>query len=423
MLISNVIALDGSRQRAHACDVAVEGGRIAAVLPAGSCDGAATVDGKGRLALIPGFVNAHTHAAMTLLRGLGEEKALQEWLEKEIWPVERRLKKRDIYVGTLLAMVEMASCGVTCFGDMYFFMDEVAKAALEVGMRCGICQGIIGAEERTLKIGLALADEWNGRGGLVSVQLGPHAPYTVPPDMMAEVAKAARERGLGVHVHWLETEWELNYIEKELGRDPVFFLSEVGLLDVSSLVLAHGVWFPRDRLNEIAKSNVAVVHNPSSNLKLGSGVMPMPEMLECGVNVALGSDGAASNNRLDVWGEMRTAALLHKGLKRDPSCVTALQVLNAATYEGAKALGFADVGRICEGWQADLVLVDLDRPHYVGWDLDSLAGYLVYAGSSADVKATMVAGRWIYKDGEFLGADTERVMEEAAGCRKRLVGR
>ena len=161
-------------------------------------------------------------------------------------------------------MVEMASASRA--GDMFFH--GRGEGAL-MGMRCGYARASGAGED--LKIGLALADEWNGRGGLVSVQLGPHAPYTVPPDMMAEVAKAARERGLGVHVHWLETEWELDYIEKELGRDPVFFLSEVGLLDVSSLILAHGVWFPRDRLSEIAKSNVAVVHNPSSNLKLGSG--------------------------------------------------------------------------------------------------------------------------------------------------------
>lgn len=421
LLLKNVVALDGFMSCARICDVLVEEGSIVSILPPGEGAADETFDGKGKVAVIPGLVNTHTHAAMTLLRGLGEELPLQEWLKEKMWPVEARLDAEKVYWGTRSALLEMVAAGTTCFGDMYFFMDDVARAAHETGMRCGLSRGLIGDDMERLQENLDLADRWNGKDGLITVQLGPHAPYTVPPHMLETVASAARENGLGVHVHWLETEWEVGYIRDELGKDPVDLLFETGLADMSHLILAHGVWFPVERLGDIARDNVTVVHNPSSNMKLGSGVAPVPEMLEAHVHVALGTDGAASNNRLDMWQEMREAALLHKVFKKDPTVVTAREVLRMATREGARALGFGDVGLLREGWKADLALVDLDRPEFLGWDGDNLAQFLVYAGNSSQVVGTLAAGKWLYRKGEFPGQDRETVLQEALRCRRELV--
>ena len=230
---------------------------------------------------------------------------------------------------------------------------------------------------------------------------------------MKNIAEAAKSHGLGVHFHFLETKGELD----NLGVDPVKYLQDSGLLDVPYLTLAHAVYLdPKADL----PGNVALVHNPCSNLKLGSGIMPLPSWLERGFPVALGTDGASSNNQLDIWGEMRTAALIHKGANMNPVCVTALDVLRMATYEGAKAFGFSQKGMIREGWFADLVLVNLDKPHYIGVNEENLAAYLVYAGSSADVAGTMVNGKWLYRNGEYPTLDREEIMQKAREARDAI---
>ena len=277
---------------------------------------------------------------------------------------------------------------------------------------------VLDERARRIQEGLDLAEHWHGREGLITVQLGPHAPYTVPPDDMRRIFQAAREHGLGVHLHFLETEWELNYLRQELKREPADYLRDVGLLDAPQTVLAHAVWL--DPATEVDLSRVTLVHCPGSNLKLGSGVMPLAAWLEKGTPVALGTDGASSNNRLDMWEEMRTVALLHKGVNHDPMCVPALDALRMVTYEGARAFGFAQKGMIREGWMADLVLVDLDQPHYVGVDEENLATYIVYAGSSADVVGTMVNGKWSFRNGEFPTLDREEIVERAREAREAI---
>ncbi|MBQ7267361.1 MAG: amidohydrolase family protein, partial [Synergistaceae bacterium] len=212
----------------------------------------------------------------------------------------------------------------------------------------------------------------------------------------------------------LETEGEL----RNLGVEPVKYLEDSGLLDVPYLTLAHAVYL--DPKSEIPSENITLVHNPCSNLKLASGIMPLPEWLERGMPVALGTDGASSNNRLDMWEEMRTAALLHKGATRDPVCVSALDVLNMATYEGARAYGFSMKGMIREGWFADLVLVNLDKPQYIGFNEENLAAYLVYAGSSTDVAGTMVNGKWLYRNGEYPTLDSEEIIQKAREAREAI---
>jgi 5-methylthioadenosine/S-adenosylhomocysteine deaminase len=431
-LFKDVFILDGERKKAQRGHILVSKGRIQSVLDLSATPPAADklVDGRGHMAVLPGFVNAHTHAAMTLLRGLGEEAPLMDWLKEKIWPVEAKMTAGHIRRGTDSAILEMLATGTTCFADMYFEMDGVAQAALEAGIRCALCRGITDGPpasdgtrkiDRSIEENLSLYEKWHGREGLLTVQFGPHAPYTVPLPDMKKITALAAERGMGLHFHFLETEWELSYIRDELKLSPEAYLQETGILGVPGAVLAHGVWMDPKWADEADFSLAAIVHNPCSNLKLGSGVMPLDAWLDKNVGLALGTDGASSNNRLDMWAEMRSAALLHKGVQRDPMSVPALDILRMATFEGARAFGFANKGLIRDGWMADLILVDLDQPHYVGADEDNLAGYIVYAGSSADVRGTMVNGKWLYKDGAYPSLDREEIVRKAREARQEIV--
>lgn len=422
-LYKNVVVWDAESENARLCDVRTEGAEFAAVAQAGTLKGEAAFDGRGSTALLPGFVNAHGHAAMTLLRGLGEELALMDWLQKKIWPVENKLDGDMIYMGTQLALMEMLSTGTTCFADMYFFMDRVAEAALDGGMRAGLSRGIVPDENGgrgRLDENLKLAHDYGGAKGLINVQLGPHAPYTVPTAFMTEIAAAAKENGLGVQLHWLETknDWPLSDGSKTM--DPEEYLEKTGLTEAKHLLLAHCVWMEKEKFQFYARPNITVAHNPKSNWKLGSGTAPVCAMSEAGIAVALGTDGASSNNRLDMWDEMRFAALAQKGANLDPTLLPARDALRMATVAGARALGFEKTGLVREGWTADFMLVDLDRPHYVGWDLENLPGCLVYAGSSADVAVTVVAGETLYENGNFARLDKEKITAEANAARKRL---
>ena len=419
-LFKDVLITDGARDRAKRVHMLVSKGRIAEIIDAGKTPPSADkiISGHGKMAVIPGFVNAHTHAAMTLLRGLGEEAPLMEWLQNKIWPVENKLTPDYIYWGTLSAMLEMLASGTTCFADMYFEMERVAEAVLSAGMRAALCRGITAGEpgklEKSLQNNLELAEKFHGREGLITVQLGPHAPYTVPLDFMKTICSEAKSHGLGVHFHFMETEGEKN----NLGMSCADYLEKSGLFEVPYAALAHAVYLDTD-IN--LPENFTLVHNPSSNLKLASGVMPLSQWLDSGVSVALGTDGASSNNRLDMWEEMRTAALLHKGVNKDPLCVSAVEALRMATYEGAKAFGFSQKGMINEGWVADLGLINLDSPHYIGVNEENLAQYLVYAGSSTDIIGTMVNGRWLYRNGDYPTLDKEEILDKARSAREAIL--
>ena len=424
-LFKDVLILDGGMESAQFGHVYINGGYIESVFRKDEALPQADeiVEGRGAKALLPGFVNGHTHAAMSLLRGLGEELPLMEWLKEKIWPVEAKLTPQLIRAGTELALLEMARTGTTCFADMYFEMEQVAQAAVSMGMRAGICRGLIGNDDKRLEEGLALAENWNGRDGLITVQLGPHAPYTVPFDYLKKIVAIAKEKNLGLHIHLLETKWELDYFKDELKMSPQDWLTDSGMLELSRVILAHGVWMdPEWAINKsVDFSNVTIAHNAGSNLKLASGIFPLDKWSNAHVALSLGTDGASSNNRLDMWQEMRCVALTQKGVFRDPLLAKASDVLRMATYEGAISLGFTKKGYLREGWAADLVLVDLDAPHYVGVNEDNLACFIVYAGCSEDVEGTMVAGKWIYKNGDYPTCDRDKIMESAKEARKKLL--
>ena len=394
-------------------DILIDGERIAAVGPglSGQARGADVIDASGHL-VIPGMVNAHTHAAMTLLRSFADDLPLQTWLTEKIWPVESQLTGDDVYWGTLLAIVEMIRGGVTTFADMYFFMDRVAEAVEASGVRALLAPGLFDGEgwERQLADAKALFKTWHGAaGGRIRVAFGPHAPYSAF-NVMRRAAQAAGELGTLVHIHLSETRREVEECRQRHGVTPIALAAREGVFDVPVLA-AHCVHVTTEDMALMAERGVRVAHNPTSNMKLGSGRAPVQAMLERGLVVGLGTDGAASNNNLDLLEEARLAAFLAK-MEEAPAALPAPQVLHMATAGGAAALGWSEIGAIEPGRAADLVFVDTSGPHWQP-PFDPCAN-LIYSASARDVTSVMVAGRFVMKDGELCTVDEEQVLREAA---------
>ncbi|WP_338834671.1 5-methylthioadenosine/S-adenosylhomocysteine deaminase [Moorella humiferrea] len=397
--------------------IAVDGDRLyyvgpANALPAGwQADTVIKADDKVAL---PGLVNAHTHAAMALLRSYADDLPLKEWLEKKIWPREARLTREDIYWGTKLALLEMIRSGTTTFADMYFNMDAVAEAVVEAGLRACLSQGLIGLQDGDggrLATGVSLVKEWQGAGdGRITTMLGPHAPYTCPPEYLTKVAATAAGLGVGLHIHLAETKGEVADIQSRYGATPIALANRLGLFELPVLA-AHCVHLTPEDISILAEKKVGVAHCPESNLKLASGVAPVKAMLSAGVNVAIGTDGAASNNNLDMVGEMRTCALLAKGISGDPTAVPAHQALVMATLNGARALGLdKEIGTLEAGKKADLILVKKHRPHMM--PSHNVEADIVYAANGNDVDTVIVNGEILMSGGEVKTLDVEEIYAE-----------
>jgi len=402
--------------------VVVQAGRIEAVLPAAEAAeryaDSARVDLPGH-ALIPGLVNAHTHAAMALMRGFADDLPLMRWLEEHVWPAEaKNVSAEFVKDGTLLACAEMLRGGVTCFNDMYFFPEAALEAALQAGMRASL--GLIVVEfpsayasdpEAYLAQGLALRDRWREHA-LVSFCLAPHAPYTVSDASFRKVAQLSAELELPVHVHVHETADEVARSVAEHGVRPLARLARLGLLG-PSLIAVHSVHLTAEEIALLAKHGASVAHCPSSNLKLASGFAPVAQLLAAGVNVALGTDGAASNNRLDMFTEMRHAALLAKAAGGSAEAMPAHAALHAATLGGAVALGAqARIGSIVPGKAADLVAVALDdislQPVY------DVISHLVYVCGREHVSDVWVGGERVLRERELTRVDGADLQGRAA---------
>lgn len=405
--------------------VALDGPQILYVGPeAGLPDDFAptrVLDGSGR-ALIPGFVNAHQHAAMTLLRGYADDMRLMEWLQEKVWPAEARLTPEDVYWGTLLAIAEQLRSGITAFADMYFFMDEVARAVEEAGVRACLAAGLIGLKpdaDRQLREGVELFQRWHGRaGGRITIALGPHAPYTCPDWYMKEVMGEARRLGAAVHIHLAETAEEVERLRAERGVSPVRWAHDLGLFELP-VTAFHCVHVDAEDIALLASGGVAVVHNPISNFKLASGIAPVAELRSAGVTVALGTDGACSTNHLSMFEEMRLCAWAQKVRTGDARVLSAAEVFRMATVDGARALGLSRLGRVAPGYAADLVMVDLNASHLV--PRHDLLSLVVYSVQAADVCLAVVAGRVVYEDGAILTFDESRVRAECQERARRLV--
>jgi 5-methylthioadenosine/S-adenosylhomocysteine deaminase len=386
--------------------VAVRDGKIEALLP--ERDAAARFPGyeKQELkshVLMPGLVNAHTHAAMSLLRGLGDDLPLMRWLEEHIWPTETKHVSREfVRDGTLLACFEMIRGGITCFNDMYFFPEASLEAALAAGLRSA--QGMIVIEFPSayasdaadyLRRGLELRDRSRDES-LASFCLAPHAPYTVADSSFRRISTLAAELDVPVHIHLHETRGEIARSLAEHGVRPLERLARLGLVG-PGLVAVHAVHLEAAEIDSLAQHGCSVVHCPSSNLKLASGFAPVPSLLKKGVNVALGTDGAASNNRLDMFQEMRAAALLAKAVGDDAQAMPAHAALRAATLAGARALGLEKtIGSIEPGKSADLIALDFSAPELL--PCYDVASHLVYAAGREHVTHAWVAGRALMRE-------------------------
>jgi 5-methylthioadenosine/S-adenosylhomocysteine deaminase len=425
-LIDNCALLDASAPSGviTGCHVAVEDGRIEYAGPADAHAQKApaehTIDAGGALVL-PGLVNAHTHVPMTLLRSVANDVPLREWLNDRIWPLEARFDSDMIYWGTLLGITEMLSNGVTAFAEMYFFMDDIAKAVEKSGIRASLYRAVMGVEDDEGRIDDAEAvyKRWNGAAnGRIQVGLGPHAEYTCSPKVLTQSLERAQKLGCGLHIHISETRPEHEACKETRGKTPARHFYDLGLLDVPC-ILAHGVMLEKEDMALIAEKGAVIAHCPGSNLILASGVAPVKEMLDAGVTVALGTDGAASNNRLDVWREMYLAAVLQKGRLHDAAALPAETALKMAAEAGAKALGLeGEAGALKPGARADVILVDTDKPHY--WPDTDMRNHLVYSGSASDVILTMVDGEVLYNRGEYTVLDIGEIRYNIQSIARRL---
>lgn len=375
--------------------------------------------------LLPGFINAHTHAPMTLLRGLADDLELSVWLKEYIWPAESRfVGPRFVRDGTRLAIAEMLRSGTTCFNDMYFFPDAAIEVCREAGMRASIGITIIEIESAWasdvgsyIDKGLQLYDRCR-QDPLLSFTLSPHAPYTVSDETLKRIAILSAEQNFPVHIHLLETEWEVKQSYQQHNLHPIARLEQEGLLN-RRLQAVHMAQLSAEDIEKIAPSGASVVHCPQSNLKLASGFCPVAALLDAGVNVVIGTDGAASNNSLDLLAEAQTAALLAKGVAADAKVVDAFRALEMMTINGATALGLQEqIGSIEPGKQADLCALDLRQPETQ--PLHNVVSQVMYAASGRQVSDVWVAGRQLLKSGALTTINLEEVLSSARYWQDRL---
>lgn len=376
-----------------------------------------TVECNGNL-MIPAFYNIHCHAAMTLFRGYGEDLPLQRWLEERIFPAEEKLTYQSVRVASTLAIAEMLRTGTASFSDMYMFVDAVAESVLETGIKANLSRSLVSfdpqidmTKDARLAEALHVAERYHGAGnGRLKIDLSLHAEYTNVPRACEYVGRCAADRGLGMQLHLSETEKEHAECIARHGKTPTRFFADLGVLDVPTTA-AHCVWVSEEDMGILAQKGVTVAHNPVSNLKLGSGVMPLRRMLDAGIRVGIGTDGVASNNRLDLLRELQTAAILHKGIQRDPAVTSAANMLPLATRNGALSQGRFDCGTLQVGNRADLVLIDRHSIHNMPC-FDEYA-MLLYSADSSDVRMTVVDGRILYRNGEYTSIDEERLRFES----------
>lgn len=424
-----LVTQDDARRVLHDAAVTVTGGLIDAIGPWDALKETAaseTID-LSRDIVLPGLVNTHTHAAMTVFRGLQDDLPLMEWLTGHIWPAEARLTPEIVALGTTLAAAEMLSTGTTTFCDLYIFEKAAAKAAMDAGIRAVVGEGVFdtpNASYRSVVEAFEKVDELRefcaGEGrGLVTPCMVAHSVYATGHETLRRLAALAAETGTLLTLHAAETASETVMCLERFGRRPVAILDDLGLLS-PSLLLAHAVDVTPEEIALMARCGVKVAHNPRSNMKLASGMAPVTAMRQAGLAVALGTDGAASNNALNMFAEMGQAALLAKIQTGDPTALPAKAVLDMATLGGAKALGLDGVGSIETGKQADLIALRGDAPNLQ--PPNGAVSHLAYAASGHETRLTMVAGRVLYRDGAFTTIDYPSLVKEMQSVRKWAKG-
>ena len=427
-----VVSMDESVTVVENGAVAIDAGLILAVGTAAdiknSYSAVDTLSGENRI-VMPGLINGHSHAAMTLLRGVADDLALMDWLNNYIFPAEVEFVDSEfVRIGTELACWEMIRGGTTTFVDMYYYPDAVANVVENCGMRALISATVIDqrspdAENAadSIRKGIAFIERWQNRNSRITPIFGPHANYTLNAEQLAATRAAATEYGVGISIHMAESPFEVQYSKDNFGMTSVEFFDSINFFD-GPTIAAHMVWPSKREIKILAERNVGVVHNPTSNMKIASGVAPVAEMLQAGVRVGLGTDGAASNNDLDMWEEMRLASFLQKIDRMDPQVLPARTVLKMATSGGAIAVGLGDkVGSLEVGKRADVIQVAFDDVHHVPtYDVIS---HLVYVTDEQDVTSVVVDGKVLMKEREIQTIDTERVAAEANALAAQFLGR
>ncbi|MGV8075016.1 MAG: amidohydrolase [Syntrophobacteraceae bacterium] len=422
-----VLTLDSLDRRFNPGAVAIRDGKITAIGRSEAIQSAfvapKTLDVAGCVVL-PGLINGHTHAAMTLFRGLADDLPLMEWLQQHIFPAEQKLTEEWVYWGTLLACAEMILSGTTSFCNMYLFEHKAAQAAKAAGMRALLGEVLYdfpspnyGPIENGLSFTESLIREWRG-DPLIRIAVEPHAVYTCSPSLLKQCHELAVRHNVPLCIHLSENDDEVRQTLERYQARPVVHMERLGMLN-SNLIADHCVVLDEQDMELLAERGVHVIHNPESNMKLASGIAPVPRLLEMGVNVALGTDGCASNNDLDLFGEMDTCAKLHKVATLDPTVLPAATVLKMATTNGAAALGLGDkIGALEVGRLADLIVVDFEKPHLT--PLYEPTSHLIYAAAGSDVRHSIVNGRLVMEDRKILTFDIDEVMRHVRSFAREI---
>jgi len=414
-----IITLDNDLSILENGIVAVNGDRIEALLPhpeEGRIQAKEVIDARGGLVL-PGLINAHTHAAMSLFRGLADDLPLMDWLNYYIFPAEKKMDSDFVYIGSLLACAEMILSGTTTFCDMYLFENSVAQAAGRAGMRALVGEVLYdfdspnyGSIENGFSYTEGLILKW-ADDPLVSVAVMPHSTFTCSPDLLVKANELALKHHVPLVIHLAETQAEVREVVERYGKRPAEHLKDLGILGPHCLA-AHCIHLNENEIDLLADKDVKIAHNPESNMKLASGVAPIPEMIDRNLAVGLGTDGCASNNNLDMFGEMDTAAKLHKIVMMDTTAADAITVLKMATINGARALGMEHlIGTLEPGKKADIIVVDTRSPHLT--PLYNPYSQLVYAAMGSDVTTSIIDGKVVMKDKKLRTLDPEEIMEKA----------
>ena len=383
-----------------------------------------TIGGKG-YAAFPGLVNTHTHAPMVYFRGLEDDLPLKVWLEEHIWPAEEKWLSHE-FVGDAveLACLEMLKAGITVYNDMYFYGDAIARSTKNIGMRAVIGAGILDFPSKTAKTteeyfsnAENFIKDWIG-DELIVPGIAPHAPYTCSPDTMQRAKRLSGKYNIPLHVHLSETEWEVGEIRNKYGKTPIALLESIGILD-ERVIAAHCVWATDEEINILARRKVGVAHCIESNMKLTSGIAPVVKMLNSGVKVTFGTDGAASNNDLNILSEMSTAAKVHKAVSGDPTALNAKQAFLMATRWGAEALGLGSIsGSIEEGKSADIVIADMKKPHLT--PMYDIYSHIVYSMNAADIDTVIVNGKVVIDNRRLTTADESEIINKAVEWGKKI---
>tara|TARA_B110000483_G_scaffold164381_1_gene194633 strand:- start:6662 stop:8104 length:1443 start_codon:yes stop_codon:yes gene_type:complete len=422
ILGDTIVTMDAMGAILENSAIAIDDGVILAVGPAAQItaeySAMETLDGENRI-VMPGLINGHSHAAMTLFRGIADDLTLMDWLNNYIFPSEVQFVDSELVrIGTELACWEMIRGGTTTFVDMYYYPETVAEVVDSCGMRALVSATVIDqrspdAESAadSIQKGIEFIGRWKNKNSRITPIFGPHSNYTLNAEQLQAVRAAATEYGVGISIHMSESPFELQYSKDTFGKTSVEFYESIGFLD-GPTIAAHMIWPTAVEIPILVERKIGVIHNPTSNMKIASGISPIVEMLQAGVHIGLGTDGAASNNDLDMWEEMRLAALLQKVDRMNPTVMPASTVLGMATSGGAIAIGLGDaVGSIEVGKRADIIQVAFDDVHHVPtYDVIS---HLVYVTDEQDIASVVVDGKVLMRNGEILTIDTERVTAEA----------